>query len=174
MKRNLIFILLAILLLTPWPVAYAYDNKLAGAEPMAAKVSVAEPSATPTMKAFGQAIGGINAPGDLFYVDNTENAADVSATLYLTNSDELIHYYRYLILNIGAYVQTGTDQWQKLIAGNGELVPEIYLTMQNGRASFTLPGYGNYKLAVDSGCFYYFGGAAEEGDASPKFYLDAE
>ena len=174
MRRNLTFIFLAILLLTPWPVAYAYDNALARPEQMPVEVSAAEPSAAPSWSVFGQAIGGVSTPGDLFYVGTTDNAADILVTLYLTNAEELVHYYRYLILNVGIYVRNTDDQWERATAGNGELIPDTYLTMRNGRVSFTLPGYAKYKITIDSGSFYAIGVGADGGSASPKFYLSVE
>ena len=172
MKKNLIFTLLAILLLTPWPVAYAYDNALAGPEPI--QIEVAEPSAAPSWSAFGGAIGGVNTPGDLFYIDTTNYAADMLVTLHLTNTEELIHYYRYLTLKVGIYVQTDTNQWKQATASNGELIPDTYITMRNGRVSFSLPGYHKHKVTIDSGCFYVFRTAADGSGISPKFYLTVE
>jgi len=171
MRKKLILTLLAILLLTPWPVAYAYDNALAGPEPI--QIEAAETSAAPSWSAFGKAIGGVT-PGDLFYIDVMNNSADTLVTLYITNSEELIHYYRYMILKVGVYVQADTNQWEKAITGSGEQIPDIYITMQNGKVSFTLPGYAKHKVTLDSGCFYCFRTDADEGSMSPKFYLTAE
>ena len=172
MKKNLIFILLAILLLTPWPVAYAYDNAIAAQEPI--QIQAAEPSAAPNWSVFGKAIGGVTTPGDLFYVDTTNNPADVLVTLHITNTEELIQCYRYLILNVGVYVQTGADQWEKVLMGNGEELPDTYITMRNGQVSFNLPGYAKYKITIDRGCFYCFKTGTDGGSISPKFYLTAE
>ena len=104
MKLKLIFPLLALLLLAPWPVAYAYDNTAAGAE--AIKVEVAESSVAPNWRAYGNAIGGVN-PGDLFYVDTTNNTADLLVTLHMTNTDELVHYYRYILSTSGSMSRPG-------------------------------------------------------------------
>ncbi len=87
MKKHLFFILLAILLLTPWPVAYAYDTALAGVEPMQVAVTPAPDTAVPSYSVYGRAIGGV-APGDLFYVDAADDSADMVVTLYVTNADE--------------------------------------------------------------------------------------
>ena len=172
MRKKFIFPLLALFLLTPWPVAYAYDNALAAQQPI--QIEAAETSAAPSWNAFGRAIGGVTTPGDLFYIDTINNPADTSVTLYLTNTEELSHYYRYLTLNVGVYVQTGADQWEKATTGNGELIPDTYITMQNGAVSFTLPGYAEYKITIDSGCFYCFRNASDGSSISPKFYLTAE
>ena len=172
MRKKFIFPLLAILLLTPWPVAYAYDNTVAGQEPI--QIDAAEPTAAPNWSVVGHTIGGVSTPGDLFYIDTTNNNADILVTLHITNTEELVHYYRYLFLKVGVYVQTGTDQWEKLAIGNGELIPDIYITMRKGWVSFTLPGYAKYKITIDSGCFYCSTTVTDESSISPKFYLTAE
>ena len=172
MKKKLILLLLSILLLVPWPVAYAYDNGMAGELPI--QVQAAGSSAAPSWEVFGRTIGGVTTPGDLFYIDTTNNTADMLVTLHLTNAEELIRYYRYLILNVGVYIQTRTDQWEKVTMGNGEAIPDTYITMRNGNVSFTLPGYAKYKITIDSGCFYCIGTGADGDGASPKFYLTAE
>ena len=171
MRKKLFFPILAVLLLTPWPVAYAYDNTMASPAPV--QIEAAEPSAAPGWSVFGKAIGGVSTPGDLFYIDTTNSPADILFTLHLTNADELVRCYRYLILNVGVYIQTGEDQWEKTAMDNA-MTPDIYITMQNGRVSFTLPGYAKYKITIDSGSFYSFSLGDDEGASSPKFYLTAE
>ena len=160
----------ATLLLTPWPVAYAHDNTLAGQAPI--QVEAAEPALAPKLNAFGKTIGGVT-PGDLFYINTDNTAADMPVTLHIANTDELIRHYRYLTLNVGVYVQTGTDQWEKATTGNGELLPDTYITMLNGKVSFTLPGYDKYKITIDKGCFYCYGTGTDGSAASPAFYLTA-
>ncbi len=67
-----------------------------------------------------------------------------------------------MILKIGVYCQTGTD-WQKAVKSSGEPFPDTYLTMQNGRVSFTLLGYATYNEAsAKRGLGKVFGGKAEE------------
>jgi len=170
MKRKLIFVLLAALLLTPWPVAYAYDDGMVG-QPQV-QIEAAAPTAVPKLNAFGKAVGGVT-PGDLFYIDTGEITTDIPITLYITNTDELVQQYRYMTLNIGVYVQTSSGQWEKVASGDGEMLPDIYITMSNGQASFTLPGYARYKITVDKGCFYCYGTSSGERAASPAFYLTA-
>ena len=172
MKKNLIFVLLATLLLTPWQVAYAYDNDMAEQAPI--QIEAAPASVTPSWHAYGSAIGGVSAPGDLFYIDAADSAIDTLVTLHLTNADELVHYYRYLILRVGVYAQNDTGQWEKAAAGDGELIPDTYLTMRNGRVIFHLRGYARYKLTIDGGSFYCFPAGSDGGSVSPKFYLTAE
>jgi len=166
-----IFPLLAILLLTPWPVAYAhtYTGDTVGQEPV--QIEVAEPSLAPSMSVFGRAIGGVTRPGDLFYIDATENAADITVTLYLTNSQELSHCYRFLILKVGIYVESAGGEWEKASWWDGELIPETFITLRNGWVSFTLAGYTNYKVTIDGGSFYCIRTQADGGTVSPQFYL---
>ena len=152
--------------------AYAYDNDMAEQAPI--QIEAASTSVEPSWHAYGNAIGGVSAPGDLFYIDAADSAIDALVTLHLTNADELIYYYRYLILKVGVYVQDDTGQWEKATTGNGEPFPDTYLTMRNGRVDFCLPGYARYKLTIDGGSFYCFPIGSYSGSVSPGFYLTAE
>ena len=58
--------------------------------------------------------------------------------------------------------------------GNGEVIPDTYITMRNGGVSFTLSGYAKYKITIDSGSFYRFNAGTDRGSSSPKFYLTVE
>jgi len=169
-----LFPLLAVLLLVPWPIAYAhnYDATATGRQD-ALRIEVAETSAQPTWTVFGKAIGGVEA-GDLFYIDATDNPADIQVTLYLTNAQELIHYYRYMILKVGVYVQSNDGEWEKAAGYGGEPIPDTFITMRNGQVSFTLAGYANYKVTIDGGSFYSFTANAEGDSLSPRFYLEVE
>lgn len=166
-----IFPLIALLLLAPWPVAYGFENAEAGQETV--RIEIAEASAKPTMTVFGNAIGGVEA-GELFYIDATDNPADIQVVLHITNTSELIHNYRYLTLKVGVYVETGTDQWEKALGANGEPTPDTFITMRNGQVSFTLSGYANYKLTIDGGSFKSHPATADGGSGSPQFYLEVE
>ena len=173
MKKNLIFALLALILLTPWPVAYAHETTLAGAEMMHVEVVPADSAAAPSMKVFGGAIGGVT-PGALFHIDSTENSADSHVTLHITNADELVNYYKYMTLEVGIYVQTGEEEWERVTLSSGEAIPETYITMRNGMVNFNLPGSASYKVTIDGGCFYCYSNAANDGAVSPSFYLTVE
>lgn len=165
------FALLAFLLLAPWPVAYAYDNGVA--EPPMVKIEAAELSDVPQMNVFRRAIGSVM-PGNLFYVDTSRTSADTVATLYLTNTEELIHHYRYLTLKVGLYVESNDGVWEKASGQNSGPVPNTYLTLWNGRVSFTLVGYAKYRVTVDGGNFYSITGNANGSSLSPRFYLAVE
>ena len=165
-----IFPLFALVLLAPWPVAYAHDvsGPSTGHEPV--QVAAAETAAQPTWTAFGKAIGSIK-PGELFDIDASDNLADITVTLHITNADELIHSYRYLILKVGVYVESGAGTWEKVSGANGEALPETYITLQNAQAGFTLPGLAKYKVTIDGGSFYCITANPPEGSISPWFYL---
>ena len=66
MKKKWLFPFLVILLLTPWPVAYAYDNGVGGAETI--HIEAAQAAATPGWDAFGGFVGGITEPGSVFTI----------------------------------------------------------------------------------------------------------
>ncbi len=168
-----VFPFLAVLLLAPWPVAYAhtYDNSMGGGDSV--RIEVAEASMMPTWTAFRRAIGGVASPGDLFYIDATNNAADVRVELYLTNARELIGCYRYLILRVGVYTEGDAGEWEASWYG-GEPLPEIFITLRDAQVNFTLPGYARYKVTIDSGSFYCTNTEADGGSLSPCFYLAVE
>lgn len=164
------FILLAVLLLTPWPVAYAYDNDAAAASIV--RIEAAEPSTAPRMTVFGGAVGSVF-PGDLFYIDASRTNAASAANLYLTNAGELIHYYRNLILEIGVYVESDNGLWQKLSRENGA-VSDTYLTLRNGQVSFIMDGYARYRITIEGGSFYSNIRNSAEASMSPRFYLTVD
>ena len=166
------FPLIVLLLLAPWPVAYAHDvsDGVIGEETV--RIEVAEASAQPTWNAFGKAIGGVT-PGDLFYLDATDNPADIQVTLYITNANELIGCYRNLILEVGILAESDTGEWEQASMGNGELVSETFITMRNGQVRFILPGLTEYKVTIDGGSFYCTTANTDSGSLSPQFYLEA-
>jgi hypothetical protein len=168
-----IFPLIAVLLLAPWPIAYGYEASGAAAEQDTAQITIAEASAAPSVAVFGKAISGVES-GDLFYIDATNNTADIQVTLYITNTEELIHNYRYIILKVGVYAQGDDGEWKNPSGNNGEPVPDTFITMNNGQVSFTLPGYAKYKLTIDSGSINCITANGEKGSLSPQFYLEVE
>ncbi len=167
---KLIFPLLAVLLLAPWPVAYAYsyEGELGGKGKI--RIEAAEPSAAPSAVAFGRAVGSVTA-GDLFYIDATDSIADITVTLHLTNVDELTHSYRYFILEVGVYGESDAGEWVRASGYGGEPLPETFINMRNGNVSFSLYGYARYKITVDGGSFYCLTANVDGGSLSPRFYL---
>ncbi len=167
-----IFPFIALLLLLPWPAAYAYDvsdGVIDGQETI--RIEVAEASVAPSISVFGRAIGGVT-PGDLFYIDATNNTADIVTTLYLTNAQDLINHYTFMNLKVAVYVESN-GEWEKASGSNGELISDTILSMRNGQVSFFLPGYAKYKITIDSGGFYATN-ARDEGSLSPQFLLEAD
>ena len=167
-----IFPFVALLLLLPWPIAYANTYTDGTADQDEIRIEIAEDSAKPTWTAVGRAIGSVN-PGELFYVDASNNTADIVVTLYITNADELINHYRYLILNVGVYIESN-GEWERASGSDGNLIPDTVLSMRNGQVSFLLPGYAKYMLSIDSGCFYCTNANADQGSLSPQFYLEVD
>ncbi len=170
MKRKLIFTIITALLLIPWTVAYAYDDAAAANGPVT--ITSPKPESLPRFNAYGHAIGGVT-PGDIFLIDSSGSNINSIYTLYITNTDELTHYFRYMTLNIGIYVETAPDEWEKVSSFQGEGNQETYLTMQNGMISFILEGGARYKITIDKGCFYCYGIDAESVPTLPEFYLTA-
>lgn len=162
-----IFPLIALGLLLPWPIAYAAD--ISGSEETI-RIEIAEDSVKPSFTAFGKAIGGVP-PGDLFYIDATNNTADIVTTIYLNNAQDLIGHYTFLILKVGVYVENDGN-WEKAYGSNGELISEIVLSMRNGQVSFLLPGYANYKVTIDGGSFYCHNASGDDSTLSPQLYLE--
>ena len=162
-----IFPFVALSLLLPWPVAYAFDDA-AGQETV--KIEVADESVKPTSTVFGQAICGVDS-GELFNIDASNNAADIVVTLYITNAEELVNYYRYMILNVGVYVENN-GEWEPAYGSDGNPVQATVLSMKNGQVSFALPGYAKYMLGVDSGAFFCTNANADDNSLSPRFYLE--
>jgi hypothetical protein len=158
----------AFLLLIPWPVAYAFDD--AGGQTRI-QIEIADESAKPGLTTFGKAIGSVES-GELFYIDASGNSADIVATLYLANPQELIKHYSYFILKVVVYVQTD-GEWEKAIGSNGSLISDAVLSMKTGQVSFALPGYANYLVGIDGGAFYGTKAGTKGSSLSPQFFLEA-
>lgn len=169
---KLILALVAALAFVTCSIAYAYDSSAAAAQPVMVEPATAE--ALPSWNAFGGAIGGVSHPGDLFYVDASDNPADISMCVSLTNAHELKHYYRYLLLRVGVHRQAspgeldGDSTWEEV------QIPETYVSLRNAQATFILPGAADYKVSIDDGCFYCFPVSSEIESTSPKFHLMVE
>jgi hypothetical protein len=136
-------------------------------------IEVADRTAVPSATFFGRAIGSVT-PGDLFYIDATTNTHDISVNLYLNNAHELTPYLRYLILKVGIYSEGGNGQWQKASLGNGNPVPDTFITLRNSPVGFTLAGGAKYKVTVNSGSFYCLTANINGGITPPQFYLTVE
>ena len=170
---KIIFPLIAILLLAPWPVAYAYSYEDEHFRPGTIQIEAAEPSSAPSAVAFGRAVSGVT-PGDLFYIDATDSIADITVTLHLTNVDKLSRGYRYFILEVGVYGEGDAGEWVRASGYGGEPVPETFINLRNGNVSFSLYGYARYKITIDGGSFYCMATDIDGGNLSPKFYLTVD
>ena len=173
-KLRRLFPLLALLLLAPWPIAYAYDYANASPQTEVIQVETAEPSAAPQWHTSGKTIGGVNKPGDLFFIDADEYPADILVTLYITNTHDLSHCYNYLILKVGIYVESNTDEWAIATSYDGQPISDTFITMRNGQVKYTLPGNTKYRVTIDSGSFYCITANTDSGSISPQFYLTVD
>ena len=170
-----LFPFFALLILAPWPIAYAHTltDDTAGQEII--QVEAADTLEAPGFgNVVGKTIGGVTKPGALFYVDATENTHDIQANLYITNANELIRCYRHLILKVGIYVENGAGEWEKATLVNGEAIPDTFITMHDAQVGFTLPGLAKYKVTIDSGSYYCRSAVAEGGSVSPQLYLTVD
>ena len=161
----------AVFLLTLWLTSSAYGISDGMSGDKTVHVEAAEPPKAPSATFYGRAIGDV-APGDLFYIDNSDNAQDIAVKLYITNAHELTHYLRYLILEVGIYFEGSDGRWQKASSWKSQPVPDTFITLRNSPVSFILPGYTKYKVSVDDGSFYCL---TTSGGISPQqFYLTVE
>jgi len=163
----------AILLITPWLASYAYGTGNGVSEHGTVHIEAAEPSKAPRATVFGRAIGGVT-PGDLFYIDATDNSHDITVSLYLTNAHELTPYLRYLILEVGIYFEDSAGRWRQTSLRNGNPVPDTFITLRNSPVSLILAGYTRYKVTIASGSFYCLTANTNGGNLSPHFYLTVE
>lgn len=174
MYKPLLKILLpviAVVLLAPWPIAYAYDGGGTAGGQSLIQVTATASDAQPKWTAFGGASGTVTG-GDLFYIKATDSQVDFSATLYLTNAPELVHTYQYLILHLSFYRQGQGGDWQKVTELHGQPLPDMYLTMTNSQVRFTLPGSASYKVTIDGGSFHANPMGSSARGISPSFYLE--
>ena len=172
MRRNIIIILVAALLLAPWPIVYAWQGVNADTAGNAASITPADPSNAPQLKAYGNAVGSVT-PGDLFQIDTTATHVDTSYSLTITNINDLVSSYRFMNLKIGVFVESDnvTGKWQKLDEIDGQQFHDIYITMFGDKLDFTLPGGAMYKVTIDTGCFYCYPVKPGKTIAVPAFYL---
>lgn len=167
MKRAIFLTIVAAILLVPWAVAYGYDK--VNAANISASIEPADQSVVPTINVFGNYTGSIS-NGDLFTIDTIGTTTDMTFTLMMSNIDELIGYYRFMTMNIGIYVQAGTDSWEKIPA---TLYAEMNITMESGQLNFFLPGNAKYKVTVENGSYRSFSITRAKNIAIPQFSLTA-
>jgi len=171
MKRRVLIILIAALLLAPWPVVYAFDR--VSADTVQLDIQPAAPGTEPQFKAYGNAIGSVDY-GELFRIDTTGEESDRTYQLLMTNIDELASDYRFMNFQIGVYAQeAGTENWVRLDTNGTEQFHDIYISIVNGGVSFTLPGGAKYKITLEHGCFYAYGVQPGGTIVVPQFYLTA-
>ncbi len=180
MRKIIIFSLIAIIILTvgSWvtSTAYGHTNDNTGLNTAVSDgdiyVTPASPEDTPKIDIFGNYIGTVTG-GDLFYVSANESQPDIAINLYITNTDELVKSFKYLMLKVAVYVKDANGQWQQITEQNGVTLPDTYITLQNGTANFILSGLANYKVTIETGSYKSYP-STNDGFAIPQFYLEAE
>jgi hypothetical protein len=166
-------VLAVLLFLGPRLTSLAYGESAGSSGQDGIEITTAAPAARPGMTVYSNFIGGVT-PGDLFYIDATGSSCDISINLYITNTDMLISYFRYLNLKVAVYYEDEDGRWSKTALPDRYLPAATYLTLHNSPASMTLPGNSRYKIAIDSGCYYCINADTGGDDISPRFYLTAE
>ena len=171
MKRAIFFGIIIALALIPCGVAFAHNNVQAA--DASSSIVAADPASVPNIHIFGNARGSISS-GDLFIVDNSGATKDGVFRLLLANIDELARNYSYMSFNIGLYVQSNnTTTWEKMTTFTGSSIPQLYITMEGGELSFTLPGLAKYRVTVESGSYHSFSIAPGQKVAIPQFSLSS-
>ena len=166
-----IFIIVIIPVVASWLIPTAYGQTNSDTEQSDIYVEAAPPGAAPSVTFFGNAIGGVTG-GDLFYINADSYQPDISMALYITNTNELIHYLRYLILKVVVYVEDIDGQWKPITSQAGAVLPDTYITMRNSPVNFNLPGLARYKITIESGSYYCYPLHHNSGDITPQFYLN--
>jgi hypothetical protein len=164
MKKAIFFAIVAAILLVPWAVAYGYDK--VNAADISVNIEPADQSAVPTIHVWGNYTGNIS-NGDLFTIDTSGATTGTTFTLAISNVDALAGCYRCLSMNIGVYVQSGTEGWEKT-AGT-----EMLVSMENNALTFSLPGNAKYKVTVESGSYHSFHITNGKNVAIPQFSMTA-
>lgn len=164
MKKVIFFTIAAAILFVPWAVAYGYDK--VNASDITVNIEPAAQAAVPTIHVWGNYTGNIST-GDLFMIDTSGATSATRFTLTISNVDALIGCYRSLSMNIGIYVQSGTDGWEKMTE------PEMLVSMENNELNFSLPGGVKYKVSVVSGSYHSFHITQGQNVAIPQFSLTA-
>jgi hypothetical protein len=174
MKKAIIITLITIITLaagswlTSAAFAHTNDNNILNAT-VNGEISVTPAPAEdiPNINFFGNYVGSIEG-GDLFYVDAASVEADFSVDLYITNADNLVKSYRFMIFKVTVYMLDAEGQWQEFNMLNA---PDTFITLDNARVTISLAGLANYKVAIESGSYKSFPHAADN-DVAPQFYLN--
>jgi hypothetical protein len=166
-----ILIVVAILLLPSKLTPIAYGKITDAIEQDKAHIEAAGPTTILNMDFWENAHGSI-IPGDLFFIDAVDEPGNTVVNLYITNTDELTHYFKYLILKISVYSQNYDGQWSQVKVDGKHT--DSYITLRSNPMQFVIPGNSRYKIRVDSGSFYSLPAGENSNITAPHFYLTAE
>jgi hypothetical protein len=199
MKKKLVFLGAALLLITSTTLTFAHNS-------LAASVSITAAAGDPSIV---RSVGGAGAdgvantvglkystggaapftqvppswtpvknktgaitPGDVYYVDTTNYAGDVKVALYLTNSGLLAMDYAYLNMRVNFWAGASGAWTQATPVGDTANATD-YLTLDKGTVSFILLGGTHYCISIDSGDYYCVDTVVDgTHDISPQYYLN--
>jgi hypothetical protein len=201
MKKKLVFIGLALILIVSTVTTFAVSSLAAG-------VSITADSSTPAVVQSVGGAGGNGVPntiklqystgssppytqvpptwspskkhagnitaGDVYYVDCTGSAANVRVTIYVTNSGKLVNDYTYL--NMQVNIRAGSSGiWTQATTADDSTNATDYLTFDKSAISFILIGSTHYDISIDGGDFYCSQTLVDAThDISPQFYVNVE
>lgn len=169
-KLKFALIIAALSLVAPWMVSFASGDDALDAE---INVAAVDAEFLPHMHIYRGAIGRVG-PGDLFAIDASDIPYDFTVNLYLTNAAEMIHCYRYLILEVAAYYLDGYGERQPArLPGSGDRTGP-YLTFRNGSVPLYLTGNRDYIVAVAGGSYSSLPADVGGEMVVPEFYLAVE
>ena len=111
-------------------------------------------------------------PGDVYYINATNYAGDIRVTVYLTNAGLLAKDYTYL--NMMVNVWTGSSgSWTQATPVGDTANATDYLTFDKGTVSFILQGGTHYCISIDGGAYYCVDTTVDgTHDLSPQYYIN--
>ena len=126
----------------------------------------------PSWSPVASATGSVTA-GDLYAIDTTGYTGDILVTVYLTNGNALSKDYSYMNLQLNVWSGT-SGAWIQAPLADASPIGTVYLTLNNGYASFLLNGNKIYDISVDGGSYYCISTSAVGGSLSPTFYVEVK
>lgn len=167
-KYLLGLVILAIVAVASFVHAYLTTTQAISVSGADADIAAVEADGSPSWPAMhGNMIGTIETTSLFKVTPDPSYTGDLLISVNLTNADELIKCYRFLMMKIGIFTPAD-DQ-----VGRTEL-----LTIKNGTVSFELPrgaGWADfYRVKITSGSFHTLKGTAGAGESfSPSFWCEA-
>lgn len=169
-KLKLAAIMAGTLLVSPGMVSLAAGDDVLGRE---IRIEPVTGDFQPETKMYRGYIGGLE-PCDLFSIEAGDIPYDFSVSLYLTNAADLIHAYRYLILEVTVFSVDGNGIRQLVELPDNGADNGKYLTLRNGSVSLYLNGSLNYVVTISHGSYHSLPAPAGGETMMPEFYIAVE